>query len=859
LSAKADRLLVNAEITKAIAEAAKCVEKCPKLKTVQALDVQVRDTYNKSMPAAGAKVKVIGGGGTVKSGLTDADGDIIFRLPSGEYTVTAEKDWHVPDPASAKVTLGENTLLVVPLVLEELRYYLHVDGDRDGDIDDRHEGLNVIRPWQWGAAARGAVVLCNNDHDDGVFPISARKLDNEDLVVNLNQDGSHDVAAFEIRRVGPTTAPPLAKNWTATLEILDGKEDKLKIFTGVAPGSLRLLGAGAGAAAAVQNTVISLHVAGAPPTSYPTTTFGMEATTYPVSGFNGLIRLKLTVKSGGPQYYTAAEVRVAPWMMPNHLDDVRRVYVTDLGMDSLHPVEPTIIEEGNSTFRAAIGGLIGVPLIATANTDRWMQDCMEVGYSVVPRNAGGNKRHRIEAVMQAYRDHGLDDLKEHPRSLLDADFGFHFPASVSTAKSYSDAFLVGPGLTTVYQSALLWALKGLAAEGAQSSLLPEWSKSDSEKALDDMENGVAPVVPARVLTAAKAAALAAEAALRAAGSVAAAKASMASSARGALNGEGAPFNGIVATEVAEFVAHGAAEGVNRTTTYDAHGNLECTPPCKAGGKEYPWGRIYHGKGAPGKLFDAPTREFLDAQRVQAPIALDTSWLSVGHVDEMITFVPAPGAKYKNWKMLAASPREAFRILDLMPPTTPVMKNCFVRESNSYTPVTMTAAQMRSGAVATTIKNPDTRVAMTGQQLRDYNLLTIQPKLNTAVTTLCAAIGIAPADVIQVPVVFMPIDTMNKSIALTSDMVNMLVVGNRLIVPAPFGPIHPVGLKDEFEEDLKTDLLAVNPALDIRFVNDWYTYHDMRGEIHCATNTNRRPTDMTAWLASIDAEWWRFQP
>lgn len=38
------------------------------------------------------------------------------------------------------------------------------------------------------------------------------------------------------------------------------------------------------------------------------------------------------------------------------------------------------------------------------------------------------------------------------------------------------------------------------------------------------------------------------------------------------------------------------------------------------------------------------QEFLWAQKVQEPIALYSDWLVVGHVDEFMTFVPAPDRK-----------------------------------------------------------------------------------------------------------------------------------------------------------------------------------------------------------------------
>jgi protein-arginine deiminase len=96
-------------------------------------------------------------------------------------------------------------------------------------------------------------------------------------------------------------------------------------------------------------------------------------------------------------------------------------------------------------------------------------------------------------------------------------------------------------------------------------------------------------------------------------------------------------------------------------TFNSTGNLEATPPVTVGGKRYPFGRVYYGPGVPGEEFDADVREFLRRQTVQDPIELNTRWLTVGHVDEVISFVPAPGAR--GFKLLLASPRRAYAILD----------------------------------------------------------------------------------------------------------------------------------------------------------------------------------------------------
>lgn len=46
----------------------------------------------------------------------------------------------------------------------------------------------------------------------------------------------------------------------------------------------------------------------------------------------------------------------------------------------------------------------------------------------------------------------------------------------------------------------------------------------------------------------------------------------------------------------------------------------------------------------GRNMTKVVQDFLWAQKVQEPIALFSDWLYVGHVDEFMTFVPAPNRK-----------------------------------------------------------------------------------------------------------------------------------------------------------------------------------------------------------------------
>ncbi|XP_018864277.1 protein-arginine deiminase type-1-like [Parus major] len=109
-----------------------------------------------------------------------------------------------------------------------------------------------------------------------------------------------------------------------------------------------------------------------------------------------------------------------------------------------------------------------------------------------------------------------------------------------------------------------------------------------------------------------------------------------------------------------YVARQAPEGAS---SLDSFGNLEVSPPVTVAGKEYPLGRILIGSSFPrlgGRRMAKAVRDFLLAQKVQAPVELFSDWLHVGHVDEFLSFVPAPDRK--GFRLLLASPSACYQLL-----------------------------------------------------------------------------------------------------------------------------------------------------------------------------------------------------
>lgn len=174
----------------------------------------------------------------------------------------------------------------------------------------------------------------------------------------------------------------------------------------------------------------------------------------------------------------------------------------------------------------------------------------------------------------------------------------------------------------------------------------------------------------------------------------------------------------------------------------------------------------------------------------------------------------------------------------------------------WLPVQTTVGVLRSGVANTPIPDHQHN-PMSGDALRRFNLRTVQRAIDRVARRLETEIGVVRAEIIEVPVIFRPEGAMTEAGALTADMVNMLVVNDECIVPKPFGPV--VAGQDRFELYLTQGINNANGALNVHYVNDWYTYHVKQGEIHCGTNTLRRPApaNLNAWLGSTEAEWWCF--
>jgi protein-arginine deiminase len=264
---------------------------------------------------------------------------------------------------------------------------------------------------------------------------------------------------------------------------------------------------------------------------------------------------------------------------------------------------------------------------------------------------------------------------------------------------------------------------------------------------------------------------------------------------------------------------------NVTSSLDAFGNVEVSPPATVGDSVYPLGRIVFGTKRPGddtgRKASLRLREFLYEQFVQTPFEVYTDWLAVGHIDEAISFVPADsGARFR---VLVASPQAARELFERL------------ARNDLGTATLWRGQRLVDGSSA-----EETVEELLGkEELWAFNRV-CQEHMATVAEQLRAELGLGDDELVPIPVAFEDAGDGHAG-AYFPDMVNHLVLGNVSVVPRPYGPLNADGV-DELEEAFRTAV----PDRDVRFVDDWLSYHKMSGEVHCGTNVLRGPIPGVNW-------------
>jgi len=212
---------------------------------------------------------------------------------------------------------------------------------------------------------------------------------------------------------------------------------------------------------------------------------------------------------------------------------------------------------------------------------------------------------------------------------------------------------------------------------------------------------------------------------------------------------------------------------------------------------------------------------LEAQRVQPPLYVPTDWLSVGHVDETISFVKADTPR--GWAMLVADPRLARSMLE-------------EQTGKGNGALRMFAGLYWEQALAETSIDAvlaDTEVMSASAEAA--------AEIDAQIEILKAETGISDAEIVKIP--FLDTSVSDGLIAYQPATVNGVSMSDRdFAAPRPHGPV--IAGSDIFESQLEQALSAI--GLRVHFIETWNLYHTRNGEVHCGTNTTRRVPAVNWW-------------
>jgi protein-arginine deiminase len=244
---------------------------------------------------------------------------------------------------------------------------------------------------------------------------------------------------------------------------------------------------------------------------------------------------------------------------------------------------------------------------------------------------------------------------------------------------------------------------------------------------------------------------------------------------------------------------------------DWFGNLELTPPfVGADGTVYPLGRILVGSQN-GLTMHDEVMTFLRAQEKQwPPITLDTGFLWIGHVDEIVNFIPTD----TGFKALVASPtlgRELLEELNRQGHGDAVILKGLVARTGE--PAEITVESVLTDSDITTINDSAEKVMIANRR------------------NLRREMNLTEDDIIDLPVMFWK----KKGEPLWPNPVNGLVIGSHYIISMPRGPM--IDGRDAIEEAYRRAFNGT--GLVLHFIDAWNALSKRGGDIHCGTNTVRR--------------------
>jgi len=262
------------------------------------------------------------------------------------------------------------------------------------------------------------------------------------------------------------------------------------------------------------------------------------------------------------------------------------------------------------------------------------------------------------------------------------------------------------------------------------------------------------------------------------------------------------FNGAAGTSMPDGMG-----GFYDDDSINFGGNLEVSPPVlkttakisdDRGGPAIPehpiapFGKLILGDGSRYPVHPQ-FRQFLLAQKVQPILPIDTAWLTVRHVDEILSFICSDDER--KFKMLFASPivmqRLLSRVLDEAPLVTMHVGKYVADMKLNAGGGSVTDL---SKLLTTKWNYGEVRVDDFVDKHWSHNLNLVVFKLDPIKKRLVDGLALKDdpkwgADVLPIPMFFKKNNRSANAVWTASSigMVNMLVANGHLMVPRPFGP------------------------------------------------------------------------
>ena len=260
---------------------------------------------------------------------------------------------------------------------------------------------------------------------------------------------------------------------------------------------------------------------------------------------------------------------------------------------------------------------------------------------------------------------------------------------------------------------------------------------------------------------------------------------------------------------------------NSMDSLNSFGNAETIPPYDLNGESYPDGRII--RGATSTYYpDESVDTMFASQGAQSPVELDTEWLLVGHVDETISFFKA--STPRGWGMMINDAPQAKQMLQ-------------EAQADGY-------GSTRMFVGLYDYDNNPAQVSISAT-LSDTDLMNVNAwaavEVESQKTYLKQITGLTDAEIVGIP--FLWTQYYGYAVAYQPGMANgIMLADNHFAPPDPHGPY--IQGEDIFKAMVENTLAA--NGVTVHWVEDWYLYHILDGEVHCGSNTKRVVPDTHRW-------------